>query len=158
VAKGAVESFYLGREEMEEYAFKLGVGIKELETALGAKKSGRGRYNVPINGALSFLMSEIAELAFRVRRLENGGGGDLNLSEFEEAVKWAIRQAAGRTGYAPLIAVKNLVTTKLRISEGRFVELLHILLKERRGKYILSRGGDYKIAIGGEQYGFIKAL
>ncbi|MGC8582145.1 MAG: hypothetical protein ACP5I3_00575 [Thermoproteus sp.] len=145
---------YIRRSDLERAARRMGLAADELAARLGARpeQAGRGVRYV-IEDGWSLVLSKLLELEERVSRLE---GRRAESADFDQVLDIAIKHSAGPTGYAPLKAVKDFVTSKLGLSEAEFVERLARLLAERRGKYVLLEGGDEKVYVNGRGYGYIK--
>ncbi|MGC9169223.1 MAG: hypothetical protein ACP5HD_00570 [Thermoproteus sp.] len=145
---------YIRRSDLERAARRMGLAADELAARLGARpeQAGRGVRYV-IEDGWSLVLSKLLELEERVSRLE---GRRAEGADFDQVLDIAIKHSAGPTGYAPLKAVKDFVTSKLGLSEAEFVERLARLLAERRGKYVLLEGGDEKVYVNGRGYGYIK--
>lgn len=144
---------YIRRSDLERVARKIGVSVDELAAKLGARpeQSGRGVRYV-IDDMWGVVLGKLMELEERVSKLEGRRLGE----DFGKVLDQAIKHSAGPTGYAPMKAVKEFVTSKLGISDAEFVERLAKLLSEKRGRYILLEGGDEKVYINGKGYGYIK--
>ncbi|AEA11891.1 hypothetical protein TUZN_0395 [Thermoproteus uzoniensis 768-20] len=145
---------YIRRSDLERTARRIGLTADELAARLGARpeQAGRGVRYV-IEDGWGLVLSKLLELEERVSRLE---GRRVEGADFDQILDVAIKHSAGPTGYAPLKAVKDFVTSKLGLSEAEFVERLARLLAERRGKYVLLEGGDEKVYVNGRGYGYIK--
>ena len=158
---------YIRGSDLEKFAKRLGMAVEQLASALGARavKMGSGvRYVVDLESLgdlISALLGRVAELERRVDELALAVGelrraaqpGD---DEFESLLRWAIQRAAGPTGYAPLSEVKRLVQGVYQVSDEEFNARIARLA--RTGRYVLAPGGEYRVVIGGVEYGFIKMV
>ncbi|MBP1448401.1 MAG: hypothetical protein JZD41_00025 [Thermoproteus sp.] len=152
---------YVRRSDLEKAARKMGIGVEELAARLGARpeQAGRGARYV-IDNAVGLILAKLLELEAKVEQLEArlGSRGDASSASFGEALAWAYSQARGPTGYAPLKAVKEMVASRLGISDAEFVKALADYVEANKGKVLLLQGGDEKIYVGGRAYGYIKLL
>lgn len=150
--------FYIRRSDMERIAKRMGLSADELAARIGARpeQAGRGvRYIIE----WSWIFDKLLDLERRIARLEGASQErGANIEQFVAALDAAIRSTAGPTGYSSLRAVRDLVVSRLGLSDAQFVELFTKTVLQSRGKYILLEGGDYKVHINGKSYGYIKIV